>query len=261
MATETYSTQQYIQYGQYPGYYINGFGISNGLTLTTITLNIAPGSCLDFTGSFQLTSNSTISINSTVNGLNGLDQGTVAANKVYPIYLVWDPVTNNPPGAMLSLSYTTPLMPFGYSAYLLIGYATTNASAQILKGYWTAGNAATRTFTYDNPLSVLSSGSSSSPAIVDLTKAVPNYNNTPVSISAQLIPNASGDILSLKTGAGTSNSVSIIGQVAGTALNNIVPTLAQVVSISGTLSPAIQYSVTAGGAITNLLVANYTWYV
>src|ERR1700677_945020 len=126
--SETYDTQPAIQFGQYLPYYINGLGISNDATTPNTLLDVAAGSCLDVTGSFQLSTNTSMKLNSAINGLNGLDTGAIAGGKLYAVYVVWDPVSFQPTGIMLSLSYTLPLLPFGYNGYLLIGYVATDGS-------------------------------------------------------------------------------------------------------------------------------------
>jgi hypothetical protein len=118
-----------ISYGAYPYGYINGLQISNDATTPNTLLDIGSGVTIDSTDTFQMINNGTIVINAATNGLNGLDTGTFAEAKVYAVYLVSDPVTLQPIGAMLSLSYTQPLMPFSYSAFKLIGFATTAAGA------------------------------------------------------------------------------------------------------------------------------------
>lgn len=262
--TETFDTQNYIQYGQYQPYYINGFGISNDATTPNTLLDIAPGSCLDSTGSFQLSSNSTIVINAAVNGLNGLDTGTFAASTVYAVYLVWDPVTLQPTGAMISKSLTLPLLPFGYSAFLLIGYAVTDSSVHFLKGYWTAGNSSTRSFTYDAfQATAVTAGASTSYAHVNLITLVPNVANTPVSIFTNFSANAAADTLSLQCGNGTGDQVIITAPVvAGTAHTTTLSTvLAQPVSITSVISPVINYKVSSGSDAVAVDVAGYTWFV
>jgi hypothetical protein len=227
-------------------------------------LNIAPGSALDVTGSFQVSSNSTIQINAAVNGLNGLDTGTFAASKIYAVYLVWDPVTNQPTGAMLSLSYTQPLIPFGYSAFLLIGYATTDSSVHFLKGYWTAGNTSIRTFTYDAFFATaVTAGASTSYANVNLIQKVPNINNTPVSIYTNFSGNAAGDTLSLQSGNGVGDQAIITAQVvtATAHMTTLTTLLAQSVVISTVSSPVINYKVSSGSDAVAVSVAGYTWFV
>lgn len=254
--TETYDTQTYVQYGQYQPYYINGFGISNDATTPNTLLDIAPGSCLDSTGTYQLSTSSTITINAALNGLNGLDTGTFAASTVYSVFLVWDPVTFNPTGAVISTSLTAPLMPFGYSAFLLIGFATTDASVHFLKGYWSAGNSSTRTFTYDAPIQCLS-GNQTSYTGVALTAFVPAVNNTPVVIFSNFTANAAADVENLQGYNSTGDAVTIIAPVAGatahTTSQNVV--LAQLNSSA----PSIKYKVSAGSLVLD--VCGYTWYV
>jgi hypothetical protein len=262
--SETFDTQPAIQYGQYLPYYINGFGISNDATTPNTLLDIAPGSCLDSTGSFQLSNNSTIVVNSAVNGLNGLDTGTIAANTLYAVYLVWDPVTFQPTGAMLSLSYTQPLMPFGYNAFLLIGFVAVDGSSHFIKGYWSAGNGSMRTFTYDAfQATAVTAGAQTSYTNVDLTKFVPLVNNTPVSIFTNFSGNAAADTLKLQSGNGTGDQVIITAPVVtGTAHTTTLSTvLAQNVLISSVLSPTINYKVSSGSDAVAISVAGYTWFV
>jgi hypothetical protein len=254
--SESYDTQSSVQYGQELDYYINGFGISNDATTPNTLLDIAPGSCLDSTGTYQLNSNAVLTINAAVNGLNGLDTGTFTASKVYAVYVVWDPVTFLPTGGMLSLSYTQPLMPFGYSAFLLIGYATTDSSAHFLKGYWSAGNTSSRTFTYDAPIQCLS-GNQTSYTGVDLSAFVPAVDNTPVTLFSNFAANAAADVENLQGYNSTGDAVTIIAPVAGatahTTQQNIV--LAQL----HTGAPSIKYKVSAGSLVLD--VCAYQWFV
>lgn len=261
---ETFDTQTVVQYGQYEPYYINGFGISNDVTTPNTILDIAGGSCLDSTGAYQLSSNTVIKINSAINGLNGLDTGAIAASTIYPVYLVWDPVSFQPTGAMISLSYTQPLMPFGYNAFLLIGYVTTDGSKNFLKGYWTAGNTSMRFFIYDAfQVTAVTAGASTTYANVNLIHLVPNINNTPVSIFTNFSANAAADTLSLQAGNATGDQVIITGSVVtGTAhtttLSNL---LAQSVSITSVISPVINYKVSSASDAVAIDVAGYTWFV
>lgn len=255
---ETYNTQSVNQFGQYLDYYINGFGISNDATTPNTVINIAAGSCLDVTGSYQLTSNTVISINGAVNGLNGLDTGSLAASKVYAIYLVWDPVSFQPTGAMFSLSGTAPLMPFGYSAYLLIGYMVTDASAHILKGYWSAGNSSTRRFTFDAPqATAVTAGAATTYTAVDLSALVPNQANTPVSIAYSYTPNAANDTFKMQGALSTGDAVTITGQVTTIKVTGNTDILAQISSSK----PEINYKVSSASDAVAINVAGYTWFV
>ncbi len=259
---ETYDTQGSVQYGQYLDYYINGLGIFNDATTPNTLLDIAPGSCMDSTGTYQLTSNATLVINGAINGLNGLDTGTLAASKVYAVYVVWDPVHNKPTGAMISLSTTQPLMPFDYNAFLLIGYVVTDASIHFLKGYWSAGNTSARTFTYDAfQATAITAGHATTYTNVNLITLVPNVANTPVQVYTSYVGATAGNALSLQAGNATGAQAIVTCQVAAVAVTTIDTILAQPVSITSVISPVINYKESNASDAVAIDVAGYQWFV
>jgi len=243
-------------YTSFIPFYFNGLGISNNATTPNTKLDVAAGSCLDSTGTFQLTLSAAAIIDAATNGLNGLDTGTFAASTVYKVYLVCDPVTQQAAGAMISLaSSLVPLLPFGYSAYSLIGYATTDASVHFLAGYWSDNDSARRTFTYDAPIIALNAGTQTGYTGVALTAFVPPVANTPVVIYSNFTANAAADIENLQGYNSTGDAVTIIAPVAGatahTTQQNTV--LAQLNSAA----PSIKYKVSAGSL--SLYVCGYTF--
>jgi len=259
---ELYDVQASVQYGQDAAYYINGLGISNDATTPNTILNVAPGSCLDSTGTFQFNSNVVLSLNTALIGLGGLDTGTIAASTMYAVYAVWDAVHNKPAGIMLSLSLTQPYLPFAYGQFLLIGFVTIDSSSHIVKGYWSAGNSSTREFTYDvNQVTAVTAGTSSTLANVNLIAVVPNVNNTPVQILSSFVPAAANDVLVLQSGlsdaAGTQGIV--VGQVAAVTVTTGMKILAQTVVLSSISSPVVNYKITGGTVAID--VYGYTWYV
>ena len=204
MSVDNNQTSKAFPYSSFIPFYFNGLGISNDATTPNSIVDIAPGSCLDSTGTFQMTLPAAIKISSLSNGLNGLDTGAVAASKVYAIYLISDPVTQQPTGAMISLSLTGPLMPFSYSAWSRIGYITTDSSKNFLLGYWSDNDSALRYFAYDAPqASPITAGTSTSYANVNLITLVPNFNNILVNVQTNYTPNAASDTLKLQPGNGT----------------------------------------------------------
>ncbi len=247
--------ETYLAYGAYPFYYINGLGIANDATTPNTKLTIASGACIDSTATFQMINNGTITIDAATTGVNGLDTGSLAASTVYAVYLIEDPISSNAIGGLISLSATAPLMPFGYSAFRLIGYITTDGSSHFLKGYWSAGNGAKRTFTYDAPIIALTGGTQTSYTGVALTTFVPAVNNTAVVLYSDFTANAAADIESLQGYNSTGDAVTIIAPVAGatahTTSQNTV--LAQLNSTA----PSIKYKVSAGAL--SLYVCSYTF--
>ena len=266
MSVDNNQSSKAFPYSSFIPFYFNGLGISNDATTPNSLLDIAPGSCLDSTGTFQLTLPSAVVINSAANGLNGLDTGTIGDSKVYAVYLVCDPVTSNQPGCMISLAYgsktpSQPLLPFGYSAYALIGFVTTDSSGNFLLGYWSDNDSARRLFVYDAlQATAVTAGTSTSYANVDLTKFVPLVNNLSVSVYTNWNANAAADTLSLQAGNATGAQQIVIAPVAGstahtTTISNIN---AQTVVLSTIPSPVINYKLSAAGAVA-VDVAGYVF--
>lgn len=258
--TTPVGNEQSISYGAYPYTYANGLQISNDATTPNTLLDIGSGVTIDSTDTFQMINNGTIVINAANNGLNGLDTGTFAAGKVYAVFLVSDPVTLQPIGAMLSLSYTQPLMPFSYSAFRLIGYATTAAGgATFLPGYWTTGNSGMRLFMYDAPLATpITAGTSTTYVNVNLIATVPNLTNMPVLINTVFTPTAAGSALNLQPGNATGAAATILGQVAAVVINSVSLVEAQTVVISTVASPVVNYKVVGSVAVN---VSGYYWTI
>src|SRR6185503_9157718 len=127
-------TLRKFPYGSFIPNYCNGLKISNNATTPNTKLDVATGNMIDSTGTFQISLDTAVTINAATTGLNALDTGTLAASTVYKVYLVADPQTLQTSGCVISTSATAPVLPFGYSAFALIGYVTTDSSAHFLLG-------------------------------------------------------------------------------------------------------------------------------
>lgn len=245
--------EQSKQYGQQPFYYFNGLLISNDATTPNTKLDIAVGTCLDSTATYQLSLTSPVVINAASNGLNGLDTGSLAASKVYSVYLVADPVSQQATGAMISLA-ATPLLPFGYSAFALIGYITTDSSSHFLPGYWTDNDSATRKFIYDAPqATAVTAGNATSYTAVDLSALVPNLSNFPVYINYAFTPGAASRTLKMQGAASTGDQIIVTGQVTSVVVSGQSPVWAQTASSK----PEINYVVSNAGDAVAINVAGY----
>lgn len=256
--------QKYLQ--------INECKISNHAATASTSLDISAGICRDQSDTYDLnlgnynnfqytpTANSVTVLNAANNGINGLDTGSIAASKVYYIYVIADPVQGNQTGVMASLAAPSvgPLMPFGYSAYRHIGYWATSSGSVFLLGY-NAGNNNARIFMYDAPISVGTTATSASYAAVDLTKFVPLVNNLPVYINAS-ISGTAGDTLALQPGNATGDAVVIEAQVNSQAVKQQALVLAQNTAISTVQSPTINYK-NSGTDTILLLVGGYQYYI
>lgn len=256
-----------------PFLYINGAQISNDATTEQTVIDIAAGIMRDSTNTYDMnignfngqtnpsaSANVVTLVNAAVNGFNGLDTGSLGASKVYYVYVISDPVSGNPTGAILSLALPSvgPLMPFGYSAFRHIGYAITDSSNHFLLGY-NAGNNNARTFMYDAPISVGTTSSEASYTAINLIKFVPLVNNLPVWLNYSFSGTAA-DTLSLQPGNATGDAVVIEAQVNSQAIRGQCMVLAQNTTISSVLSPTINYK-NSGTDTIAITVGGFNYYI
>lgn len=248
-----------VQFAQTPWKYANGLTISNNATTPNTLLDIASGNILDSTGQFQLNLPASVTINAAASGLNGLDTGSFAASSVYAVYLVADPVTQQPSGCMLSLSLTAPLMPFGYSAFALVGYATSDASVHFLKGYWKGVNSNRRLFMYDAPqATAVTAGAATTSTPVSLAALVPAVPNEPIWLAIDATPSAASRTVSITGGNQTGISAKLTGQVSTVHVTANIYVMSQLVA--GV--PTINYLWSAGGGdAVSISVAGYEYFI
>lgn len=241
-----------------PFLYINNLQITNDSSTPDEIINIAVGQCRDSTNTYDMVNSASISVDNTVSGLNGLDTGTVAASTFYYVHLVTDPVTGNTAGGLLSLSATAPVMPFGYSAFRMIGFAVTDGSSDFLL-MQNAGNNNARVFTYDVPIATaVTAGSSGTYAAVTLTAFVPsNYAELPVLVECNWTANAAADTLALQGVNATGDTVKYISPVAGSSAHTLVRDYVNAELDSSV--PKINYKVSAGTVAIN--VAGFQYYI
>jgi hypothetical protein len=267
-------TQIYQQYGLNSYFQIRGFQIANSLTFSTYTLNIGPGICYDQTGAFSLNLGNYGNVNTNqdadvttvllgnTTGVNALDTGTIAANKIYYVYVIADQVNANPTATIISLNgpSTGPLMPNGYNAYRHIGFIPTNGSSQFVQAFW-AGNGNERKFMYDTaPATAITAGASTSFASCVLTNLVPPLDNTPVYINSAFTPAAASRVLTLESGLGTASGTSVVitGQVASVVVTS------QDWLISSTVSagiPRINYKVSNADSAVAINVGGFEYFL
>ncbi len=216
--------------------------ISTDATTPNTILDISSGICRDQTDTYDLnignynaflqqpSANSVTKINAAVNGINGLDTGSLGVSHVYYVYVIADPVSANQTGAMISLAGPSvgPLMPFGYSAYRHIGYVVTGSGSTFLKAY-NAGGRDVRVYMYDAPISVGTTSTSASYAGIALTNFVPAVDNLLVYLNVTFSGTAA-DTLSLQPGNATGDAVVIEAQVNSQAVKQQVAVLSQLVA-------------------------------
>lgn len=257
-----------------PRLYILGLNIS---IYSTTVLALAPGAARDQTNSMDIMVGEAnlfgnvlpapqfqnyqppILINSAVNGVNGLDTGTIAASTDYGIWLIADSRQYKVPAAVLSLtSNVGPLLPFGYDSARLIGFIETDGSSHFVYATHKPQNMLNALTYYLSPASVLSGGNATSFTAIDLSTPVPTttLRNIIVSLLVTFTPNAVGDVVQFRpTGStATANVVTIVGLTAGVAQTQYV----QVIAGVGSSKPEIDYLVTSSSDSVNVSVVAWT---
>lgn len=254
--------ETYKSYAYQPFYYANGLNLSNDATTPNSIINVATGSIQDSTATYQIQVTTALTASLLVSGIGGLDTGTIAASSVYAVYVIADPVTLQAPALVFSLSLTQPLMPFGYSAFAVVGYVATDASSHILKGYWSSRNSTTRLFMFDAPQATsITAGAATTYTNVNLIKFVPALNNLPVYINTSFTPGAASRVLDLQPGNATGDSIIVTGQVTSVVVTTQSMVLAQNVVISTVSSPVVNYKVSNAGDAVAINVAGYQYFV
>lgn len=211
--TQAQTNYQAYPYQSFIPFYANGLRITNDATTPNTLLDVATGTILDSTGTFQLSLTSPVVINAAVVGLNGIDTGTLAASTVYNVYLIADPILLKPTGAMISLSYTQPYLPTGYGYFAKIGYIVTDSMSHFLPGFWSNGNTTDRLFMFDAPqATAVTAGNATSYTAVNLSALVPAVDYLRVWIQASFTSAAAGHTLSLQPFGGTGAPVVVTGQ-------------------------------------------------
>ncbi len=170
----------------------------NGLQNTWVdenSLTIGPGSARDSTNTYDIVLNNTITLDITHTGVNGVDVGPASTDVWYYIYVISDPVSGNPTGSLLSLNLLTPpAMPFGYSAFRLIGALYYHSGGNGFQNFYQTGASNDRKFIYDGGYNV-TGGAVAVPSTVtplDLGVAVPPINGTVVHMGCLQFVGAGG---------------------------------------------------------------------
>jgi hypothetical protein len=261
---------QAVPFGVVRFLYINEMKITNNATTPNTKFDISAGICRDSTDTYDInlgnfnnfqngqTANSSTTVDATVNGVNGLDTGSLAASSVYKVYVIGDAVSANTTGVIISLAApsTGPLMPFGYNTFRLIGYMFTDGSSHFLLGY-NSGNNNARRFTYDAPRATsVTAGTSATYAAINLSTLVPLVDNIIVRFKADWTANAAADTLNMQGGNSTGDAWTMIAPVAGATAHTVG--FGEVLSQLVAGVPTSNYKVSAvGGVAINVAAFNY----
>ena len=260
-----------------PHLYISGLNIS---VASTTTLAIAPGQARDSTDSIDMpvgfpnlegivspalqfqNYQNPIVLNSLVNGINGLDTGTIAASTQYAIYLIGDSRNYNNVAAILSLTSSPgPLIPLGYDSYRLLGFIETDGSLHFVYATHKPQNMVGALSYYNFPIiNVLTGGNATTFTAIDLTasSAIPTTTlpNVIVWLQVNFTPFSAGDVVQFRpTGSSaTANVTTIVGAQSNIPQSQFI----QVIAGVGSSKPEIDYLVTSSSDSVSVYVAGWT---
>lgn len=241
------------------------FKYVNDLTITSIagggSFVISPGRARDSTNLYDIVSESTLTVRSDVIGVNGIDNGTVAASTWYAVFIISDPTNRNPVAGLFSLSSTAPVMPsingVPYSAFRLIGWQHTTG-ASIFEVMAIVGNGNTRQTYYDAMVNILTGGSATTFTTVSCANAIPNYGSS-ILASAQLIftPASAGNYVAIRpfgSGVTAADLLTLSGSVAA-----VVERISTTLLVSAT--SGIQYQNSAAACSTTLSIRGFEYFI
>jgi hypothetical protein len=225
-------------------------------------------------------------------GAGGLDQGTLAASTLYYVYAIassqnstinlppspqqslsvppfTSPISTTPvtqdtyyvqANVMISLSKSSPLLPYGFDMFRRIGCVTTDGST-LFRPFWQGGYGNNRKMVYQTavaPGSAATSGSTSYATIGTLTTLVPQFAGIDVLVDCSLIANSAANALYLAPYGNTSS-----GDVV--RISSVATTNAQLAQLAcpcefnaaGTPIVEIDYKTTSGSDTVAFLIAGY----
>lgn len=223
---------------------------SSGLTINS-------GAARDSSNVNDIVLGSLVSVASTSVGLNGVDVAAAVSASFYGVYVIGDSTNNNPVGGLLSLNVSSaPTLPFGYDLYRRIGWISTSAAnAGVLK-FYQYGVDEKRSYYYDVGITALTTGSSSSFALINLGASVPPIATT-VNFDISYTPATSAGVAQfLPYGSSAANGIVRFG--CGTSNAEIGSIVVPCQLSSGV--PEVQYKVGASDSLT-LLTVGYSDFI
>lgn len=218
------STAGYPWYTPYAPY---GFQMAYETTTTfTVSAGNVPNS--DFKNIIQF--DSTVTVDITASGINGLDAGTIAASTKYYVFVIGssnNPLDDNggykvpsslyPAGVIISTS-ATPSLPFAYDMFKRIGFIYTDGSSHVVP-FYQSGSGSERVMQYVNEFSELAGGTSATYAAIDVSSSVPLAGLTAL-LRLTVAPTAASDSVNVATYGSTPTvgNAMLAGAVAGVSV-------------------------------------------
>lgn len=219
------------------------------------TLKVKAGRCWDATGTFGIILDEDITLYADRTGANALDTGTLAADKIYAVFVIASQGNRKIPATIFSLDYENPYLPADYDLCRRVGFWRTDGSVHFLKGRQ-VGNGARKLFKYDALINLLTDGAATSFTAVDVSAAFPAVEGLEIGLKLSYTPNtASNDAYLIPYGGEEVETTGISGVVAAqtqVAQINHIP-----ISLDSGV-PKIEYKVTES---TDTLTIDADYYI
>jgi len=141
-----------------------------------ISIRVAPGECIDSTGTMwlRLASNTSCAINSS-GSVNKLDTGSEASSTHYAIHVIGG--AGQTTGTLLSTSATAPTLPTNYTHFCHVGWCYNDGSSNIMRFIQPdTGTGTTKKIFYDDAWTntrILTTGSATGLTNVSTTTFIP----------------------------------------------------------------------------------------
>jgi hypothetical protein len=113
---------------EFPTGYLYGFPMYNNASNPAYQIDIGPGVCRSSDDTTDLALTTTLTVDITTSGANGLDTGSELSWVWYYIYLIYNPTTSTY-ASLLSESSTSPSLPSGYTKHRRLGSVINNGSS------------------------------------------------------------------------------------------------------------------------------------
>lgn len=252
----------------YPNLYVNGCDMT---WVDNTHISISSGQMRDYTNTYDiivqqpplgLVQTPPLIVNFSINGIGGLDTGSIAASTWYSIYVIHDFTGFRPPVAIASLSSSLSgvMMPEGYGTGRRVGRIITNVSSQIVKFITTPFAYNIKYVQLDVPISLVSNGSSTSFTAFNVT----NLPAIPVFLKVNYSAASAANVLAIGSFGHTSNfgnaPIEIVGQVAGSTATQYFSQQIILPVVNGNFS-SCSYAVTSGSDVANILLSSWEDYV
>lgn len=230
--------------------YINDLKLSY-TSATTVT--VATGKARDSNDVTDLVLSSGTVINTAVNGINGLDTGSLAVSTWYAVFIIGSSTLKSATGLIMSLSGTAPYLPFGYDSIRRLGWVLTDGSSNILN-FYQSGNGSTRKYFWDALFTGLSGAGNTSYTAASLASYMPTTSQL-VTLNWKFVPNTAGNLGLLRsTGSASTANIQVAGSVASQ------PNAGNV-EINTNASQSIDYKTSSASDALTLYVVGFTDYV